>query len=63
MKSTDIADIRQAIQKSGLQEHAQKALDRVTVRISDLASFAHYAMDHSNDPAVVANAKRVLGIK
>jgi hypothetical protein len=63
VKTTDLVDIRQAIQQSGLQDHAQQALDRVTLRLSDLASFAYYAMDHSNDPAVVANAKRVLGIK
>ena len=63
MKTTDLADIQQALHRSGLQKQAQQAFDRVTVRLSELSSFAYYAMDHSNDPAVVANAKRVLGVK
>ena len=30
-------------------------------RVAELEGFAFYVMDHSNDPAVVFNAKRVLG--
>ena len=63
MLITDEHDIRQAINQSGFQEHAHKCLDRVLARTAELAAFAFYAMDHSNDPAVVANAKRVLDPK
>ena len=36
-------------------------LDDLRSKVTELSSFAYYALDHSSESAIVANAKRVLG--
>ena len=47
--------------RAGIEQDLRLEKQKMERRLAELESFAFYVRDHSNDPEIVANAKRVLG--